>query len=178
MKRKKLKRRFSNIHKSIFDKMSSRERQPIAKYNGMMNSIEKMYEEIEDYKHLIEEIEKKIRKYSKSCERIYDKHKHLEEDYTIRFYFTVNEKVIKSGEVRKYWMINLKYKGDNKSIYLGSEEKVKEVVKNELNEDVSDFDKDSLIDKLFYLIKDNLEDMVVKKQNLFDENITLSQLIN
>ena len=73
MKRKKLKRRFGDITPSIFNKMSSRERQPIAKYNGMMDIIDKWYEEIEDHKHHIEQIEKDIRRYAKSCEKIYEK---------------------------------------------------------------------------------------------------------
>jgi hypothetical protein len=178
MKRKKLKRRFGDITPSIFNKMSSRERQPIAKYNGMMDTIDKWYEEIEDYKHHIEQIEKDIRRYAKSCEKIYEKHKHLEEEYSAKFYFTTNKKVLSGGEMKIYWMLILKLKGSNKTIHLGADDKIKEVVKKEFNEDVQKMDKETFIDRLYALVRENLEEMIVKEKNLFDKKITLEDLIN
>ena len=43
----KLKERFGDISKEVFNKMSSLERQPIAKYNNMMRSVRKWESQID-----------------------------------------------------------------------------------------------------------------------------------
>ena len=56
MNRKLLKDKFGNIPQSVFNKMGSKERQPIAKYNNMMSKIEEWYVEVEDLKDEIKEL--------------------------------------------------------------------------------------------------------------------------
>ena len=176
MNRKLLKDKFGNIPQSVFNKMGSKERQPIAKYNNMMSKIEEWYVEVEDLKDDIKEIEKRIESYSNRCKKIYEKNKHLEEDYSMNMNVSVNRKKLKNGDTVNYWMSNLKYKGLNKPIYLGSEDKVKEVVMRELKLKKQP-NEEELRERLGFLCYDNLEELVMTEKNLFDRKITIEELI-
>ena len=166
MNRKLLKDKFGNIPQSVYNKMGSKERQPIKLYNEYMRSIEGWYIDIEDLKDDIKEIEKKIESYSNRCKKIYEKNKHLEEDYSMNMNVSVNRKNLKNGDTVNYWMINLKYKGLNKPIYLGSEDKVKEVVMRELKLKKQP-NEEELRERLGFLCYDNLEELVMTEKNLF-----------
>ena len=56
----KLKERFGDINKEVFNKMNSLERQPIAKYNNMMRTIRKWESQIDTYKRDIEKLNELI----------------------------------------------------------------------------------------------------------------------
>ena len=56
----KLKERFGDISKEVFNKMSSIERQPIAKYNNMMR-VEKMESQIDILKEDINKLNSRIK---------------------------------------------------------------------------------------------------------------------
>ena len=110
MNRKLLKDKFGNIPQSVYNKMGSKERQPIKLYNTYMRSIEGWYIDIEDLKDDIKEMEKKIESYSNRCKELYEKNKHLEEDYSMNMNVSVNRKKLKNGDTVNYVMINVKYR--------------------------------------------------------------------
>lgn len=174
---RKLKERFGDISKEVFNKMSSLERQPIAKYNNMMNTIRKWDSQIEKMKDDIDKLNERKKSYLKKCKKLYDDNKHLEEEYNLQMNVSTNNKKLKSGEIRIYWMINLKYKGMTKPIYLGSDEFVRQKVKEELKLKKR-LKKEDLRDKIRFLCFDNLFDLVMKEKNLFDIDINFDRLLN
>jgi len=173
---KNLKERFGKIPQSVFDKMKSIDRQPIAKYNNMMRRVDEWYAEIDDLKEDIKEIESKIDKYNSRCNELYEKNKHLEEEYSMNMNVSTNMKKLKDGSVAIYWMINLKYKGYNKPIYLGSDKKVREIVSKELKIKRR-LNKEDMKEKIRFICIDNLIDMVMTKENLYSEKIKFEDLI-
>ena len=173
---KKLKERFGKIPQSVFKKMKSIDRQPIAKYNNIMRSIERDYIAIEDLKDDIKELESKIDKNSNRCEKIYNQNKHLEEEYSMNMNVSTNIKKLKDGSEAIYWMINLKYKGYNKPIYLGSDKKVREIV-SKVIESKRRLSKDRLKSEIWDMCFEKLYIMVMTKENLYNEKIKFEDLI-
>ena len=114
----KLKERFGDISKEVFNKMSSLERQPIAKYNNMMRSVRKWESQIDILKEDINKLNGRIKSYENKCKKLYDDNKHLEEEYNIQFNVSTNNKTLANGKKAIFWMINLKYRGMTKPIYL------------------------------------------------------------
>lgn len=176
MNRKLLKDKFGNIPKSVYNKMGSKERQPIKLYNTYMRSIEGWYIDIEDLKDDIKEIEKKIESYSNRCKKIYEKNKHLEEEYSMNMNVSYNRKKLKNGDTVNYVMINLKYRGLNKPIYLGTEDKIIELLIRKLKLKKQP-NEEEVKEKLSFLCYDNLENLVMTEKNLFDRKITIEELI-
>ena len=73
-------------------------------------------------------------------------------------------------------MINLKYRGMTKPIYLGSDDDVRQKIKSELGIKKR-LKKEDVRSKIGFLCFDNLYDMVVKEKNLFDRKISFDDLI-
>ena len=176
MNRIKLKDLFGNIDNRIFGKLSSIERQPIAKYNNMMRYIRRWEDEILKKEDEINFLKSRIKGYEMECKKMYKLNKHLEYDYNIKYNVSTNNKRLKDGTISIYWMINLKYKGLNKAIYLGSDKCVREKIKKELRLN-GKLSKEDVKSKLGFLCFDNLLDMVIKEKNLFDKKITFDDLI-
>lgn len=176
MNRSKLKDLFGNIDNRIFEKLSSKERQPIAKYNNMLRYIRRWEDEILKKEDEIKYLKSRIKGYERECKEMYKLNKHLEEKYNIKYNISTNNKRLKDGSISIYWMINLKYRGLNKAIYLGSDKNVREKVKKELRLK-GKLSKEDVKTKLRFLCYDNLSDMVIKEKNLFDKKITFDDLI-
>jgi FtsZ-binding cell division protein ZapB len=172
----KLKERFGNIDERLFEKLESKDRQPIAKYNNMIKKMDEWVEEIEDLKYEIEVLEKKIFSYGKECKDIYEANKHLEKKYSLIFNVSINRKKLKDNLIVNYWMINLKYKGYNKSIYLGNEEDVRRIVNEELKEN-NYLEKEELKSQIYDMCYDKLYDLVMSEKNLFNNKIVFKDLI-
>jgi hypothetical protein len=172
----KLKERFGNIDEKIFNKLIGIERQPIAKYNNMIRKMDEWVIEIENLKYEIELLNNKISNYGKECREIYEKNRHLEIKHYMVFNVSVNRKKLKDNIVVNYWMINLKYKGYNKSIYLGSEEEVRRIVNEEINEN-NYLEKEELKNQIYDMCYDKLYDLVISEKNLFERKIVFKDLI-
>ena len=172
----KLKERFGDISKEVFNKMSSLERQPIAKYNNMMRSVRKWESQIDILKEDINKLNGRIKSYEKKCKKLYDDNKHLEEEYNIQFNVSTNNKTLANGDIAIFWMINLKYRGMTKPIYLGSDKNVRKRIKEELGLKKK-LKKEDVRSKIRFLCFDNLYDMVIKGDNLFDRKVSFDDLI-
>ena len=173
---KKLKEKFGNIEERVFSKLKSIDRQPIAKYNNMIRKMDEWVVEIENLKYEIELLEKKIFNYGKECRLIYENNKHLEDKYNMTFNVSINRKKLKNNNIVNYWMLNLKYKGCNKSIYLGVEEYVRKIVNEEIGEN-NYLEKEELKSQIYDMCYDKLYDLVISEKNLFDKKIVLRDLI-
>ena len=172
----KLKERFGNISKKVFDKMSSLERQPIAKYNNMMRNIRKWESQIDVLKGDIDKLNGKIKSYESKCRKLYNENKILEEEYSMNFNVSTNTKTLANGRKGIFWMINLKYKGMTKPIYLGSDKNVREIV-NKALENKGRLSKDRLKSEIYDMCFDKLYIMVTKEKNMFDRKISFDDLI-
>lgn len=172
----KLKERFGDIPKEVFNVMSSLNRQPIAKYNNMMKTISKWKSQIEVLNEDIEKLNDRVKSYEKKCQKLYNDNQHLEEEYDIKYNVSTNNKTLANGNVAIYWMINLKYRGMTKPIYLGSDANVRQKIKEELGLKKK-LKKEDVRSKIGFLCFDNLLDMVMKEKNLFDRKITFNELI-
>ena len=67
----KLKERFGDIPKEVFNKMSSFNRQPIAKYNNMMKTISKWKSQIDVLNEDIEKLNDRVKSYEKKCQKLF-----------------------------------------------------------------------------------------------------------
>ena len=187
MGRKRLPNQFGKISDRIFKKLSSKQRQPIAIYNNSFKQLEKIEDELDGYNIIVDELKKKREKVRRRCEKIYTENKDLLEDYLPKYNVSKNDKKTKNGYSR-YWMINLKYKGETKPIYIGNDSKTKELIKNEkfLRETFTDINFDKLSEDdirvcIETLVSESLEDLVIEKrlkgENLLSNTIKFTDLI-
>ena len=180
MRKKIYKNRFGKINlKWMLDNMKKNESdvkyQTMLEYNHYNQRIEWIEDEIEDLKRDIVDKERELERINDICENIYKDNSHLVDDYYMKFNISKQNKKLTDGSVGVFWILNLKYKRSNKSIYLGSDNKVREIVskviesKKKLSEDrLRSEIYDMCFDKLFELVKgrDNLYDLKIKFENL------------
>ena len=207
MGRNKLPHRFGEIPIRIWDKIENKKKQFLHKYDYFIRQTYKIDDEILELEQEIKELKKKKESYRKRCEQIWVEHRHLKEDYTIKFNVSKNDKYTKvksnkSGfnkmgystsklrEERKflgrYWLINVKYKGMNKSIHIGKDEYIKDYLKKDewINQnkdflgikDLDNLTEDDIKLSVRKLINDNLEDVVLSPDNFFNNKMTFEEL--
>ena len=85
-------------------------------------------------------------------------------------------KKLSNGKVGIFWIINLKYKRSNKSIYLGSDKKVRKIVGEEIG-NKKKLSDDRLRNEIIDICYDKLYNMVRKEDNLYNIKIRFEDLI-
>ena len=181
MGRRRLSFRFPTIPQRIFDKISKPIRQQIAIYNGSQSQMIKLEEEIIELKLDIKEKQQQLNEVRRRCEKILVENKQLTDDFDLRIYPTY------IGKGNGSWNLNLKYKGRNKSIYVGTDEYVKTIMKTDdfviernggkVPKRISNqFIKDNLPN----LIADELWDRIVEEpnKNILSETLTFNDFYN
>ena len=180
MGRRRLSFRFPNIPKKIFDKLDEKVRQQIAIYNQSQSQMIKLDEEIIELKLDIKEKQKKVEEVRRRCEKILGENKQLTEDFSLRMYPTY----IPNGSGS--WNINLKYKNQNKPIYVGTDEYVRNLMKTD--KDIIKYLNDGKVPKrlnedfikrgLVFLIEDELWERIYDNpnENLLSTKITFKDL--
>ena len=145
-------------------------------YNHINQNIGFKLDEIEDLKKDIDDLEREILFLNNQSESIYKENSHLVEEYDMKFNISKQNKKLSSGKIGVFWILNLKYKKSNKSIYLGSDKKVREIVNNELesNRKLSD---DRLRSEIYDMCYDKLFELVKGRENLYDLKIKFEELI-
>ena len=179
MGRRRLSFKFPNIPKQIFDKLDTKIRQQINIYNNSQSQMIKLDEEIIELKSDIKEKQKKVEEVRRRCEKILVENKQLTEDFGLRIYPTY----ISNGNGS--WNLNLKYKGQTKPIYVGTDEYVRNLMKTDkgiisLNDGkvpkrlTEDFIKKGLT----FLIEDELWERIYENpnENLLSTKITFKDL--
>lgn len=204
--KKKLPHKFGNIPKKIWEKLEGRDKQFLFKYNWYREKIDKINDEIDDYMVIIDSLRKERKRCEKRSNEIWNENKHLNEKYQLTYNISTNKKYTsirkrkgfnKEGKsqsqleeerklIGKYWLVNFKYKGKTKSIHIGEDKSVNELLKN--NDDLKNvFDipkkltEDDIRNYISFLIEDNLYDLVygdmMGKYNIFDKKISFNDLI-
>ena len=152
---------FEGISEKKWNSLSKNLRDDVSKYRRVRRDVIKFEKEIDKYKNQIQTKKDKIKEYNKILTHLYGKISYLKSDY-FPIVNVVNYK--KSDNV--FWNINIKFKNYIKSIYLGSDKKMRKNVS-----------KDKLKQKLeFYLIEE-VEDLVIDNKNDYDNwNIKKEEL--
>lgn len=200
---RKLPHKFGNIPKKIWEKLEGKEKQFLFKYNWYREKIDKINDEIDDYKVIIENLRKERKKCEMRSNDIWNENKHLNENYSLTYNISTNNKYTsinkrkgfnKEGKsttelekerklIGKYWLINFKYKGKSKSIHIGEDKSVKEFLKtnDDLNDIPNNLTEDEIRKYISFLIEDNLYDLVygdmIGKYNIFDKKISFNDLV-
>ena len=197
---------FGDIPKKIWEKLEGTNKQFVFKYNYYREKIDKINDEIDDYKVIIDELRKERKKCEKRSSEIWNENKQKRENYSLNYNISTNKKYTpinkkkgfnKEGKsktqllkerkfIGKYWLINLKYKGKSKSIHIGENTSVIKQLRD--NKDLtSNFDipnnltEEDIRNYIKFLIEDNLytlvEDDMMGKHNIFDKKISFNDLI-
>ena len=200
---RKLPHRFGNIPKKIWERIEGKEKQFLFKYNWYREKVDKINDEIDDYMVIIDNLRKERNKCEKRSTEIWNDNKHLNENYSLTYNISTNKKYTplskrkgfnREGKsktelekerklIGKYWLINFKYKGKSKSIHIGEDKSVIEILKE--NKDLTDIPSNPTEEEIrryiSYLIEDNLYELVfddmMGKHNIFDKKISFNDLI-
>ena len=203
---RKLPNKFGKIPKKIWEKLEGTDKQFLFKYNYYREKIDKINDEIDDYKIIIDELRKERKKCEMRSNEIWNENKQMNENYSLNYNISSNNKYTqlnkrkgfnKGGKsktelekdrklIGKYWLINFKYKGKSKSIHIGENKSVIKFIR-ENDELKSSFKipkrigEDNIRRYISFLIEDNLYDLVVDdimgKHNIFDMKITFDELV-
>jgi hypothetical protein len=172
--------RFGSVDlKEIIKRLKKDDRDSInlIQYSNLQLQLNWNLDEIDELKKKIKTLQKESRKLYGDMEDIYNKNPHLSEDYVMNPNISKQRKKLSNGKTTIYWIINLKYRGSNKSIYLGSDEKVREIVGKEIGVK-SKLSEERLKNEIRFICYDKLWDLVVgEKKNLFDMTIRFEDLI-
>lgn len=153
---------FEGISDKVWKNLDKKLQIDVSKYRRVRRDVIKWENEIESQRELIRKRKSKIKEYNKILTHLYGKINHLKSD----FLPIINVVSYKKDE-SIYWNINVKFKNQIKSIYLGSDNKIREIFKDRvgLRKNVS---KDKLKQQIeFYLIEE-IMDMVIDNKNDFN----------
>ena len=119
----KIRMEFEGLSDKRYNELDKELRDDLAKYRRMRRDVLKFEKEIEKCRERIKELQLKSKKYNRRLIELYDSIKFLKDDFIPIVGIVGYEK---SGDV--YWNVNVKFRKNNKSYYLGSDSKVREVL--------------------------------------------------
>ena len=181
MRKKIYKNRFGKIDlKWMLDNMKKNESdvkyQTMLEYNHYHQNIGWIEDEIEDLKRDIVDKERELERINNICENIYKDNSHLVDDYYMKYNISKQNKKLTDGSVAIFWILNLKYKRGNKSIYLGSDNNVRETV-SKVIESKKKLSEDRLRSEIYDMCFDKLFELVKGRVNLYDLKVKFEDLV-
>ena len=162
---------FEGISDKVWNNLDKKLQIDVSKYRRVRRDVIKWENEIESQRELIRKRKSKIKEYNKILTHLYGKINHLKSD----FLPIINVVSYKKDE-SIYWNINVKFKNQIKSIYLGSDNKIREIFKDRigLRKNIS---KDKLKQKIEFYLVEEIMDMVIDNKNDFNSwNIKKEEL--
>ncbi len=153
---------FEGISDKVWKNLDKKLQIDVSKYRRVRRDVIKWENEIESQRELIRKRKSKIKEYNKILTHLYGKINHLKSD----FLPIINVVSYKKDE-SVYWNINVKFKNQIKSIYLGSDNKIREIFKDRigLRKNIS---KDKLKQKIEFYLVEEIMDMVIDNKNDFN----------
>ena len=153
---------FEGISDKVWNNLDKKLQIDVSKYRRVRRDVIKWEKEIESQRELIRKRRSKIKEYNKILTHLYGKINHLKSDFLPIINVVSYEK---KGSV--YWNINVKFKNQIKSIYLGSDNKIREIFKDRigLRKNIS---KDKLKQKIEFYLVEEIMDMVIDNKNDFN----------
>ena len=159
-------------------KVSEKDRKDYYKLKRVIKDIPKLELEIEYLKDEIKDIQQKKEKYSRIVTELYNRVNYIFDDYHPNIYVVTNIKKSKSGELQKFWMINVKYKNKTKPIYLGSDSKVREII-SKIHKKRINMKEEKLRELLKYELVDNIWDWVIEeRENIFNLKVNMGSFLD
>ena len=153
---------FEGISDKKWKSLDKNLRDDVSKYRRCRRKVLEWENDVKELKNEISKKKNRIKEYNKILTHLYGKISFLKSDY----FPIVNVVNYKKGD-NVFWNINVKFKNYVKSIYLGSDKKIRKMLSEKIGmrKNVS---KDKLKQKLeFYLIEE-VEDLVIDNKNDYD----------
>ena len=123
----KHKTQFEGISDKIWNSLDKKLQIDLSKYRRVRRDVLKFEKEIESYRSKIKDKQSEIKHYNQILTHLYGKINHLKTD----FIPIVN--VVSYSKLNKtYFIINVKFKNNIKSIYVGSNDKLSVIFKDKL----------------------------------------------
>ena len=183
MGRNRLPHKFGTIPKKLWEMLEGKEKQFLFKYDYFIRKTYEIDDEILDLQSQIKELKEKKEYYRKRSEDIWVTNQHLKEEYSPKYNISKNDK-----KNRRYWLINVKYKKRTKSIHIGSDDYIKDFLKNndwvKENKDFLEIDdlnnltESNIKQSVDKLIGDNLYEVIISTTNFFEESVKFTDLVD
>ena len=159
----KWKESFEYIPKKILDKLPKKDRYDLYKFRRVRKKIFEWENDVEELNNEIKKKKKRIKEYKKIVTHLYEKINVLRSDFV-----PIVNVVSYSKSGFLYWNLNVKMKKQIRSIYLGSDKKLREIFKSKIGMR-KNINKDKLKEIIEYEIVDEVVDMVIENKNKFSE---------
>lgn len=169
----KHKTQFEGLSDKVWNSLDKKLQNDLSKYRRVRRDIIKFEKEIESFRSKIKDKQNKVRQYNKILNHLYGKINHLKSDY-IPIVNVVS--YVKSNKV--YYNINVKFKNNIKSMYVGNYEKLSLIFKDKLglNRRPNKTKTKELVE--FYFVDEIIDICIENKDTFFDMKIDKSELYN
>lgn len=158
----KIRMEFKGLSDEVWNSFDKDLKNDIAKYRRVRRDVLKSEKEIEKCRERIKELQLKNKKYNKILNHLYEKIKFVKDDFLPIVGIVGNRK-----KDSVYWNVNVKFRKNNRSFYLGSDSKVREVLNKNIGVGLN-VKKDTIKKRLEYYLKDEIVDLVIENKNDFD----------
>ena len=164
---------FEFINDKILNKIPKKDKNRLFKYRRVRRDIVKFENEIEELKNQLKEKRQKLNRYNEMLTHIYGQIEYLKSDYDFKISIICDRK--KFGI---YWNTNVKYKRNlTKSIYLGSDKKIRKLICDRNNVDVTISDEE-FKDLLYYEFSDSIKDWCIENKNdIMNRSVKMEDLL-
>jgi hypothetical protein len=169
----KHKTQFEGLSDKVWNSLDKKLQNDLSKYRRVRRDVIKFEKEIESFRSKIKDKQNKVRQYNKILNHLYGKINHLKSDY-IPIVNVVS--YVKSNKV--YYNINVKFKNNIKSMYVGNYEKLSLIFKDKLglNRRPNKTKTKELVE--FYFVDEIIDICIENKDTFFDMKIDKSELYN
>lgn len=171
--KEKHKNSFEFVNKKILKEVGKKDEHRLYKYRRIRREIPILEDKVEELKLEMNKIKEKIKKKNEQINHIFSQIEYLKSDYDFKISIICNKK--KYGN---YWNINVKHKRNlTKSIYLGSDKKIREFICKRNDKDVSISDKE-FGDLLYVEFSESVKDWCIEnKDDLMNRTIKMEDLL-
>ena len=169
----KHKTQFEGLSDKVWDSLDKKLQIDLSKYRRVRRDVIKFEKEIEGYRSKIKDKQNKIRQYNKILNHLYGKINHLKSDY-----IPIVNVVSYTKSDKVYYNLNVKFKNNIKSIYIGSNDKLSVIFKEKLG--LKRIPNKNKIKELieFHFVDEIIDICIENKDTFFDMKIDKSELIN
>ena len=169
----KHKTQFEGLSDKVWNSLDKKLQNDLSKYRRVRRDVIKFEKEIESFRSKIKDKQNKVRQYNKILNHLYGKINHLKSDY-IPIVNVVS--YVKSNKV--YHNINVVFKNQIKSIYIGSNDKLSVIFKDRLGLKRKP-NKTKIKELIEFHLTDEIIDICIEnKDTFFDMKIDKSELYN
>ena len=162
---------FEYIPKKILDKLPKKDRNDLYKFRRVRRKVFEWENDVEELNNEIKNKKKRIKEYKKIVTHLYEKINVLRSDFV-----PIVNVVSYSKSGYLYWNLNVKMKKQIRSIYLGSDKKLRGIFKEKvgLRLNVSNEKLKQQIE--FYLVEEIMDMVIDNKNNFSNWNIKKEKL--